>query len=31
MKGFGEFPQRIIKEYDSDLDHLMSITEKIKL
>lgn len=31
MKGFGEFPQKLIKEYDEDLDHLMGITEKIKL
>jgi hypothetical protein len=31
MKGFGEFPQKLIKEYDNDLDHLMEITEKIKL
>lgn len=31
MKGFGEFPQKLIKEYDEDLDHLISITEKIKL
>jgi hypothetical protein len=31
MKGFGEFPQHIIKEYDGDLDHLLEITENIKL
>jgi hypothetical protein len=31
MKGFGEFPQKLIKEYDNDLDRLMTITEKIKL
>ena len=31
MKGFGEFSQKIVKEYDSDLDHLMAITEMIKL
>ena len=31
MKGFGEFPQKIVKEYDNDLDHLMSITENLKL
>lgn len=31
MKGFGEFPQKIVKEYDSDLDCLMTITENIKL
>jgi hypothetical protein len=31
MKGFGEFPQKIVKEYDNDLDHLMAITENLKL
>jgi hypothetical protein len=31
MKGFGEFPIRLIEEYDNDLDHLMAITERIKL
>lgn len=31
MKGFGEFPQKIVKEYDNDLDHLISITENLKL
>lgn len=31
MKGFGEFPQKIVKEYDSDLDQLISITEKLDL
>jgi hypothetical protein len=31
MKGFGEFPQRLIKEYDGDIEHLMTITEKLKL
>jgi hypothetical protein len=31
MKSFGEFPQKLIKEYDNDLDHLISISEKIKL
>jgi hypothetical protein len=31
IKGFGEFPQKLIKEYDDDLDRLMIITEKIKL
>ena len=31
MKGFGEFPQKLIKEYDGDLDQLMAITEKINL
>jgi len=31
MKGFGEFPQIHIKEYDGDIDQLMAITEKINL
>lgn len=31
MKGFGEFPQKFIKEYDEDLDHLMHVTEILKL
>jgi hypothetical protein len=31
MKGFGEFPQKLVKEYDNDLDQLMSITENIRL
>ena len=31
MKAFGEFPQKLVKEFDNDLDHLISITEKIKL
>jgi len=31
MKGFGVFPQKLIKEYDSDIDQLMAITDKIKL
>jgi hypothetical protein len=31
MKGFGEFPQKLIKEYDGDIDKLMAITEEIKL
>jgi hypothetical protein len=31
MKGFGEFPQKIVKEYDNDLDQLISITEKLDL
>jgi len=30
MKGFGEFPQKLIKEYDEDIDGLMTITEKLK-
>ena len=31
MKGFGEFPQKAVKEYDNDIDKLMAITEKIKI
>ena len=31
MKGFGEFPQKLIKEYDTDIDQLMAVAEKIKL
>jgi len=30
QKGFGEFPKELIKEYDSDIDELLSITEKIE-
>jgi hypothetical protein len=30
LKGFGVFPQKLIKEYDADIDHLLAITEKIK-
>jgi hypothetical protein len=30
QKGFGEFPKELIKEYDSDIDVLLSITEKIE-
>jgi hypothetical protein len=29
-KGFGEFPQSLIKEYDNDIYHLMAIAEKIQ-
>jgi len=29
MKGYGEFAQKIVKEYDKDIDELMEITEKI--
>ena len=31
VKGFGEFPQKLIKEYDGDLDNLIAITEKMIL
>ena len=31
MKGFGEFPQKLIKEYDTDIDQLIAVAEKIKL
>jgi len=31
IKGFGEFPQILIKEYDGDIDQLMEITKKINL
>lgn len=31
MKSFGEFPQKLVREYDSDLDCLMTITENINL
>jgi hypothetical protein len=30
LKGFGVFPQKLIKEYDGDIDHLLAITENIK-
>jgi hypothetical protein len=30
LKGFGEFPQRLIKEYDEDIDELMSIASKLE-
>jgi hypothetical protein len=29
MKGYGEFAQKTVKEYDKDIDELMEITEKI--
>jgi hypothetical protein len=29
MKGFGDFPQRFIKDYDKDIDDLMAMSEKI--
>lgn len=28
-KGFGEFPKEIVREYDSDVEVLLSVTEKI--
>jgi hypothetical protein len=31
MKGFGEFPPKAIKEYDADIDNLMTIADKIKI
>ncbi len=31
MKGFGEFPQKEIKEYDDDIDKLMAIANQIKI
>ncbi len=30
LKGFGEFPQRLIKEYDDDIDELMAIATKLE-
>ena len=30
MKGFGEFPKELSKEYDRDIDELMAIISKIK-
>ena len=29
MKGFGEFPQKFVHEYDNDIDDLMKITDQI--
>lgn len=31
QKGFGEFPKELIKEYDSDIEELLIIIEKINL
>ncbi len=31
IKGFGEFPQKMVRIYDKDIDELMAITEKIKI
>jgi hypothetical protein len=30
LKGFGEFPQKLIKGFDKDIDELMAIADKIK-
>lgn len=30
-RGFGEFPKEIVREYDSDVEELLSVTEKIIL
>jgi hypothetical protein len=30
QKGFGEFPLKLIKEFDEDIEELMNIAEKIK-
>jgi len=30
LKGFGDFPQKLIKEYDRDIDELMATADKIK-
>ena len=30
LKGFGDFPQKLVKEYDRDIDELMAIADKIK-
>ncbi len=30
LKGFGDFPQKLVKEYDIDIDELMAIADKIK-
>jgi hypothetical protein len=30
LKGFGDFPQKLIKEFDKDIDELIAITNKIK-
>jgi hypothetical protein len=30
LKGFGDFPQKLVKEYDSDIDELMAFADKIK-
>lgn len=30
LKGFGDFPQKLVKEFDRDIDELMTITDKLK-
>jgi hypothetical protein len=30
QKGFGEFPKDLVKEYDHDIDELLTIIDKIK-
>jgi hypothetical protein len=30
LKGFGDFPQKLVIEYDRDIDELMAIADKIK-
>ena len=30
LKGYGDFPHRLIREYDIDIDELMAIADKIK-
>jgi len=30
LKGFGDFPQQLVKEYDRDIDELMAIADKIR-
>lgn len=31
QKGYGEFPKELIKEYDTDIGALITITDKIKI
>jgi hypothetical protein len=30
QKGFGEFPTKLVKEFDLDIDELLTITDKLK-
>jgi hypothetical protein len=30
LKGFGDFPQKLVKEYDNDIDELMALADEIK-
>jgi len=30
LKGFGAFPQKLIKEYDKDIDELMATADKLE-